>query len=200
MKQFNGYDDAKKNASVNATEKLPAGCYVGKIMGVRYDEGKNGNSDMITLQLDIAEGEQKDFFRKQYEANADENKKWKGKTIVYVPTDDGSVRDGWTKNAFAKWTNSIEQSNPGYSWDWDENKWKGKMVGLAYRNAFKNIEGKDIQYTEIAFPCEVQKVRDGKVPMPKDKIYKGYGSSTKSSVDTEDFVSVPNDSPEDIPF
>lgn len=32
-------------------------------MGVRYENGQNGNSDRIVIQFDIAEGEQKDFLR-----------------------------------------------------------------------------------------------------------------------------------------
>ena len=38
MKSFSGYDDAKKAAQNTSGAKLPAGAYVCKIMGVRYEE------------------------------------------------------------------------------------------------------------------------------------------------------------------
>ena len=64
MKKFSNYDDAKKAAQNTGGAKLPAGAYVCKIMGVRYEEGQDGKSDVLVLQFDITEGEQKDFFKK----------------------------------------------------------------------------------------------------------------------------------------
>lgn len=63
MKEFKNFDEAKKNAEYTGTEQIPVGAYVAKIMGVRYENGQNGNSDRIVIQFDIAEGEQKDFLR-----------------------------------------------------------------------------------------------------------------------------------------
>lgn len=63
MKQFNGFDEAKKAAQFTASAKLPEGAYVAKILGVKFEEGQNGLSDRIAIQFDIAEGEYKDFSR-----------------------------------------------------------------------------------------------------------------------------------------
>ena len=63
MKQFKNYEQAKKNAEYAGGSKLPTGAYVCKIMDVKYQNGENGNSDMIKLQFDISEGEFKDFFK-----------------------------------------------------------------------------------------------------------------------------------------
>lgn len=203
MKKFGGYDEAKKNAQYSASEKLPAGAYVARIMGVRYEAGEDGKSDRIAVQFDIEEGEFKNFFKNQYDANTSEDKKWKGRATVYVPTDDGSERDGWTKNAFAKWTNSLEDSNPGYAWDWDENKWKGKLIGLVFRNAGTVIEGREVTYTEVAFPIDIKTVKDGKAPEAKFKARNGYtGNGASSSAPAQDasFVNVPEGIDEEIPF
>ena len=155
MKQFGGFEDAQKNARYTGGEKLPAGAYVAKVMNVRYTPGENGNSDRIDVQFDIAEGEYKGFFKKQFEENTQEDKKWKGKASVYVPKDDGSEKDGWTKNSFAKWTNAFEDSNGSYKWDWDENKWKGLKVGLMFAETGNVIEGKEVVYTEVRYPMSV---------------------------------------------
>ena len=130
MKSFNGYDDAKKAAQVSALAKLPVGAYVCKVKEVRYESLDWG--DKIVLAFDIHEGEYKDFFAKQFEANTSEDKKWKGKVNIFVPKDDGSEKDGYTKRSFAGWTDSFEKSNKGYSWDWDEKKWKNKLVGIVF--------------------------------------------------------------------
>ena len=104
----------KKSAEYNPGEKLPVGAYVCTILGVRLDEGQNGNSDVITIQFDVAEGDYKGFFQNQYKNNTSEDKKYKGMYRIYTPKDDGTEQDGWTKNAFAKWTTAFEKSNNNY--------------------------------------------------------------------------------------
>lgn len=205
MKQFKGYEDAKKNAQFSASEKLPAGSYVAKILNVKYEDGKDGNSDMIRVQFDISEGEYAGFFKKQYDENTAEDKKFKGQTVIYVPKDDGSEKDGWTANTFAKWTTAFEDSNSGYTWDWKEDKWKGLFIGLVYREVGNVIEGKACKYTEVAFPISAEKVRNGSAPKAKFKAKNGWtedmqnaASDTSSS---DEFMNVPDTvDEEEIPF
>jgi len=190
MKQFNGFDEAKENAKKAGFEKLPAGAYVCKVLGVKYQEGTNGNSDMIMLQFDITEGEYKDYFKNQYEASTQENKKFKGKATIYYPKDDGTEKDSWTKNAFAKWTNAFEDSNPGYKFDWVENKWVGLSVGIVFGETGTVIDGNEIVYTEARFACDVAKVREGKAPEAKFKAKNGYGDSVKPATTSDGFMAV----------
>lgn len=202
MKKFNNYDEAKKNASFQSSEQLPEGAYVCKIMAVKYQEGKDGNSDILTVQFDIAEGDHKGFFRNQYDSDTREDKKWKGKTNIFIPKDDGSEKDTWTKNAFARWTNAIEDSNPGYEWDWDEKKWKDKILGIVFGTTGTRIEGKDITYTEARFPISAEKARKGDFRAAKFKSkngYKGSGSGSGSSSDDGWIAPTASDS-EEIPF
>ena len=204
MKQFGGYDDAKKQAQASGgIGKLPAGAYVCKVIGVKYEQGKDGYSDMIRLQFDVCEGDYKDFFHKQYEANTNEDKKYKGNATVYVPKDDGSEQDGWTKKSFAGWTNAFEESNPGYVWDWDEKKWKNKIIGIVFGETGTVINGKEIVYTEARFGISAQKVRDGEAPAAKFKAKNGYpseGGSASSGSDNNGFLNIPEGAVEDLPF
>lgn len=197
MKAFSNYDEAKKQAQASGSEKLPAGAYVCKILGVKFEVGENGNSDRIAIQFDIEEGENKGFFKKQYEASTSDDKKWKGATRIYVPNDNGSEQDSWTKKSFAGWTNAFELSNPGYTWDWDENKWKGLKVGIVFGETGTKINGKDVVYTEARFAIEVEKVRDGSAPAAKFKSKNGYGENSTSS---DGFMTVPSGSEDEIPF
>jgi len=206
MKKFNGYDEAKKAAQ--STGRLPVGAYICKILGVKYTESPDSDkSDIIEVLFDITEGEYKGFFKKQYENNTSEDKKWKGRAVIYVPLDDGSERDGWTKNAFAKWTDSLEKSNKGYSWDWDEAKWKNKNIGIVFGETGTVLDDREITYTEVRFPVAVELVKSGKAPEGKFKAKNGYtgkGASASSNNPTatgnEDWMSVAEDDPEGLPF
>ena len=202
MKEFKGYASARERANYSSSAKLPVGGYVAKVKEVKYEDGQNGNSDMIRLAFDISEGEYKDFFKKQFEENTQEDKKWKGKTTIYVPLDDGSERDGWTQNAFARWTAAFEESNDGYKWDWDEKKWKNKTVGLIFGEVGTVIDGKEIVYTECRFPESAKKIREGNFKIPNLKKKNGFTGSAASAntSNPNEFVKIPEGIEEEIPF
>jgi len=204
MKQFSGFEDAQKAARYTGSTRLPKGGYVCKILGVKIESGKNGNSDMMKVQFDIAEGELTGFFKKQYDENTDDNKKYKGQTIIYLPKDDGTEQDGWTKNTFAKWTNSLEDSNDGYKWDWDEKKWKNKLIGLVFGETGTVIDGKEIVYTDCRYPVAVSDIRENKFKEPQFKAKNGYGQSKldapTSTGEATDFMNIPDDLQEELPF
>jgi len=203
MQKFGGYDDAKKQAQASGTSKLPAGGYVCKVIGVKYTKGEEGKSDFIEIQFEIAEGEYKGFFQKQYEANTNEDKKYKGRTKIYIPTDDGSEKDGWTKKTFAGWTNAFEESNEGYLWDWDEKKWKNKLIGIVFGETGTVINGRDVVYTEARFAVSAEKIRSGNYPAAKFKAKNGYpseGGSASAGSDNNGFLNIPEGAVEDLPF
>lgn len=200
MKQFGNYEEAKKSAQATGTMKLPVGAYVCKILSVKYETFDWG--DVIALAFDIIEGDQKGFFRTQYDNNQNEDKKWKGSVRINVPKDDGSEQDGWTKRSFAGWVDAFEKSNAGYLWDWDEKKWKDKVVGIVFGETGAVINGRDVVFTEARFAVEADKVRKGTAPEAKFKARKGYpsGNNGGAASDQDGFLSVPAGTDEEIPF
>ena len=200
MKAFNGYDEAKEAAKFSGSERLPIGAYVCEVKNVKYVAGENGNSDRIDILFDITDGEYKNFFKNQYDSDQREDKKWKGRKSIYVPKDDGSEKDGWTKNTFAKWVNGFEDSNSGYKWDWKEDKWKGLKVGIVFGETGTVIDGKEILYTEPRFACDIKKVKDGTAPKAKFVAKKGYTGTNADSTSGSDFMNVPEGIEEEIPF
>lgn len=203
MKQFSGYDKAKEAAQYNPGERLPAGGYVCKVLGVKLVPGTDGNSDQIAVQFDIEEGEYKGFFKKQYDANTNEDKKYKGIVKIYCPRDDGSEKDNWTKNSFARWTDSFEKSNAGYVWDWDESKWKGKLIGITFGDTGTVIDGKEVVYTEARSADSVENIRSGKFYQPKFKAKNGYGNgnaSNSAAASNSGFMDIPEGVEEELPF
>ena len=198
MKKPKGYDEAMIYTD---NRRLPAGGYVVRIDDVTEGTWASGRT-YLDFKFDIAEGEYKDYYTKQFEDSTLEDKKYKGNATVYVPKDDGSEKDGWTKKSFAGWTNAFEESNQGYSWDWDEKKWKGKLVGIVFGDTGTVIEGKEIVYTEPRFAVAAQQVRDGNAPAAKFKAKNGYtgNGSSSSGNGSNDFVQVPETDLDELPF
>lgn len=202
MKQFKDYAET---TTFGTSERLPAGGYVLKILNVRYEEGQNGMSDRIQLMFDIAEGDYAGFFQKQYEAQTGEDKKWKGTMPIYVPTDDGSEKDGWTKKSFKTIIENFEASNPTFKWAWDENALKGLVIGGLFADTYTVIDGREVVYTSLV-PKNVRAVdviRNKKFSIP-DPIKKGNATGTVTQTASPSaapgFMSIPNGVAEEIPF
>lgn len=94
MKPVTGYAEAKAT-NFNSPERLPVGGYVLRILDVKEENYQWG--DVIILRFDIAEGEQKGFFDRQYKAMPDEYKKWKGTYRLNIPQQKGDTEDDINK-------------------------------------------------------------------------------------------------------
>ena len=204
MKPINNFD---KVQGYSGSTQLPVGGYVLKITGVRYEAGQNGYSDRIVIAFDVAEGEFAGFFKKRFDSDTNEDKKWKGTTTLYVPKEDGSKQDEWTARRFKTFTNALEDSNSGYKWDWEESKWKGLLVGGAFGEVHTLIDGKQIQYNTFKSAYSVDDIRKGnfKTPKPqyKNGTYAGSNlqASSNSMPDSNGFYNTDNlDDDEGIPF
>ena len=163
MKSFNGLEIKK---SVSANEPLPAGGYVAKILNAKVEEYNWG--EVLVISFDIAEGEYKDFFSKQYKENTREDKKWKGNFRLTVPQESYQYFDS-QKRTFGNAIWAIEESNPSFRWAWDENALKGKVVGVLFRNYEYDVDGRQGWSTECCTFVSVEDVRTGNFKQPKDK-------------------------------
>ena len=202
MKPINNFD--KVQAYTNGTTQLPIGGYVFNISAVRYENGQNGGSDKIVIAFDVAEGEFTEFFKKKFDADQNEDKKWKGTTTLYIPKEDGSKEDEWTTRKFKTFTNCLEDSNQNYKWDWDENKWKGLLIGGVFGEIFTVIDGKQVKYNAFKFPCSVADIRSGNFKLPKPQYKNGAvpdGSTANNpQADSEGFMTISDNNIEAIPF
>lgn len=187
-------------------EKLPLGAYVCKVMGVRVDSSEYG--EQLAIQFDIAEGEYANYYKQEYAANTNDNKKFKGVMRVWLPRDDGSEKDEWTKSTFKGMCTAFEKSNPGYVWNWNEQTLAGRMIGILFRNEEWEYDGKTGWTVKPFRAISVDTVRSGSFTIPKDKPLKNkasdgfgesYGSYAIPSVGSSDF-SVLNDDDAQFPF
>ena len=163
IRGYNNYS-AKKSVS---REPLPAGGYVCRILDVKLQNYTWG--DVIVLSLDVVKGQYKHFFRKDYQAQSGEDKKWRGTLRLNIPKDDGSEKDAWTKRTFENAMWAFEASNPGYHFDWDEQKLKNLLLGVLYRNREWEMNGSRGWTTESCAATSVEDIRSGSYKTPKDK-------------------------------
>jgi len=186
MKQFNGYAETK---SYSDFQQLPKGAYILRIMNAEEKTNANGTK-YILISCDIEEGEYKGFFMEDYKNQQKEDKKWHCNFFLNEPKDDGSEQDGWTKRRFKTVTEALEESNEGYHWDWDETKWKNKLIGGLFNiRQYESNNGEVREATNLAQFCSVEKVRTGKYRLPKDKLLETKPAEVTAS---SDFMTVPD--------
>lgn len=165
------------------TPKLPPGGYVCKIMYAGVKHSKNGN-EMLCLALDIADGEHKDFYSNIFQgrkAAAKDGEKPNWPCVYYQLT------QGEATAQFKGLTINIEESNPGYHWDFDEKTLKGKLIGGVFREEeFIGQRDNKVHTTvKCAWLCPVEGVEDAEVPAKKclDNAPAGMTGGTVSSDD-----------------
>jgi len=190
MNKPQGYDEAQ--AFTGDFENLPAGAYICTIQGAKLDKTST-DRECLVLALDISEGEHSGYFKKRFDADARADRKWTGTFR--------QVTDGTSTSFFKGMITSIELSNSGFKWDFDETKLKGKKVGAIFgREQYAGNNG-DLKWaTKCLFIRSVEAVKKGIEP-PADK-YLPQGSSTSFSTPPSantSFVNVDVEE-EELPF
>ena len=146
MKAFEGF---KSEANGGKTAMLPAGPYVAKIINVKIDGDEPDQS--LILRLDIAEGEYAGYYTARYKAdeewkNSQYPPKYKGDLRIRIPNPDNK-KAMYPESDLRRFNDAmyrIEQSNPGYAWDWNERGLIGRIVGVNVRAGTYN----DSAYTK----------------------------------------------------
>ena len=186
MKQFK---DFKSERSSTGRETLPAGGYVCQILSAKVEENDWGST--LVIAHDVCEGDYNGIFKRDYDNNTMENKKWRGTFRLKLPKDDGSEQDAWKKRSFNNFIWAVENSNPGYSWAWDEKTLKGKKVGLLYRNKEWEYNGRSGWTTEAAGSESIDNIREGKFKTLKDKPLPEKHAAPVFTEDVEDDGELP---------
>lgn len=101
---------------------LPAGAYVCKIVNaVDYVSEQTGNKS-LKVMVDIADGEFKDYFKQRYDNNQNADKKWDNNACKYLGLGETGIP------FFKGFITSVENSNAGYTWNWDEKTLRDKKI------------------------------------------------------------------------
>ena len=163
-----GYDQAQPISSER--KELPAGGFVLKIVGARETLSKK-KKPMFELLLDVAEGEHKDFFSKAWKADTREDKKWGCKYYQMLTPESAGFFKGLVQD--------IEKSN-NFTWDFDETRLKGKLLGMLFRREEYQKKRVGTGFSTKPFqPRAVSDIREGNFTIPEDLFLKpdtGYSA------------------------
>lgn len=167
MKKIDNWDSVQEAG--NGFETLPIGGYVCEIIKACEKPNKTGNGSHLEIWFDIADGEHKGFFTKDYKAQTSEDKFWRGAFYQNIP-DETSDKYAIQCQFFKRFTNAVEASNDGYHWEWDEKTLKGKRIGIVFGEVERESKnGTRYMITRPDSVVSVQAVEDGKYRLPKTK-------------------------------
>ena len=183
MKQFSSYGSA---APYQDTAKLPPDGYVIGIIGA--EEKTEHWGTFLEIKFDICEGEWTNFYSSQYKSSTLKDKKYKGIYRMSVPREDGSEQDEWTARRFKTDMLAIEESNPGFTWDWDERKLIGRKVGVIFFQKEYEFNGRYGMFTAPHSLRGADKIREGDFKIPEPKLLKnrqGGGGAAFPELDVD---------------
>lgn len=214
MKAFDGYDEVKVN---NFGERLKLGGHICKVLEAKIEEfesKKDGKKyEQLIIKFDIeSPDEQAGFYADKFADDARKdalNAKWKGFHRISVPTNES---EDFIKSTFKAFTTSVEESNPGYKWNWEENTLVGKTFGGVFGlEEFTLDDGRTLSMTRIRFVRSTEKVSEAGIPKVKlaDKTLMDYeeyiakkkaerANENNSSVSNNDAGTISDD--DDLPF
>lgn len=189
MKAFSDYESIE----VSQVAEIPVvpGGYVCAITNAEEAVTSTGRH-YICVSLDIAEGEFKGCYTANYKSQADEYKKWKACLNLWIPTDDGSEQDKWSKQAMKGFMTALSESNksiPNPCWDermWITKKAKPVYIGMLFRNEEWEYNGMTGWNVRPFKACSVDVIRTGAFKTPKDKPLKNkseYNNARQSVTD-----------------
>ena len=101
---------------------LPIGAYECIIKDARINKNEESGKETLKVSVDILTGDYKDYYKKRYDNNTNADKKWDNNAVRYLAFKGDNV------SYFKGFITCVENSNPGYTWDWDETKLKDKKV------------------------------------------------------------------------
>ena len=190
IRQFGDYAATKAYGDY---EQLPKGGYVMQIKGVELRTNSNG--EYLFISADVFEGDYAGFFTREYKNQQREDKKWHCNYLLNIPKDDGSEQDGWAKRRFKTFTEALEDSNSGYHFDWDETKFKGKLIGgLFNEREYEKSNGEIGRAINWAGVVAADRIRSGDYKVPDDKLLKPAAANSTG------FMQIPDNVDDDLPF
>ena len=167
MVKPNNYDGTQEYGDF---QPLELGGHICKIMSVEETKSNTGK-DMLKIYLDIAEGNQTNYYADQYRADSRADKKWG--CIVYQLIED---KDGNTNRGLKTFITSIEKSNKGFTVAWGDkfaDCLKDKVVGGVFgREQYQNSKGELKFSTKCMSFRSIETIKSG-VEVPADKLLAG---------------------------
>ena len=201
MKKIENWNEIEAKG-MDDFKALPIGAYECVIKDARLNHNEENGKNTLKISIDIASGEYKDYFLKAYENDTRIDRKWNNNAVRYLAYEGDNVA------YFKGFIKTIENSNVGYTWDWDETKLKGKKVcGVFQYEEYEKQDGtKGIKVRLNKFRS-LDKMKDIEVQNSVKKLdgtyvdYEEYINSKNSSNEPfSDFGNIVEISSDSLPF
>lgn len=191
MNKPTGYDELQVGGDFTPVE---LGGHHMIIKGVREELSKNGN-DMIVVAFDFAKNDkQPNYFTDLFEKDIRPDKKWPNAGTTYILTMDATDNDK-VNRSFKRFITAFEKSND-VECDWGNkfcDQFKGKKIGGVFGIVEEEYNGEVKHRHKLRWFCEDSKAETADIP--KEKLLNSTVQQRRN-----EFVAVPDDSPEEIPF
>ena len=159
MQPIEGWNEAP--AYTGEFETLPPGVYKCQVVQVNITKTQSGK-EMMVICFDIAEGPFKDYYMKQFKSRQKTDKDVKYPGIFRQLTRGDSLP------FFKGVITSIEKSNPGYRWNWEEKSLVKKYFGGIFgREEYMGNDGKKHMSTKCVQIRSLDGMKDAKIPEDK---------------------------------
>ena len=156
----NNYDESA--VYTGEFNDLPNGAY-NCIIKNAIDTVSYKGERMLEIWVDISEGEHRGYFQNLYESQKQytDSPKWRGIIRQLI--------DGKSTPYFKGLISNIQKSNPGYVFDFAEEKLFGKKIGGVFRHKQYAAQDGTLKFAvECWYLCDISQVKD--ILIPEDKL------------------------------
>ena len=115
---------------------LPIGAYECVIKDAKINHNEITGKNTLKISVDIASGEYKDYFKKRYDSNTAIDRRWDNNATKYL------AFEGENTSFFKGFITTVENSNVGYKWSWEESTLRDKkIVGVFQYEEYEKQDG-----------------------------------------------------------
>ena len=135
MKKIENWDNIEAKG-MDDFKALPIGAYECKIVNAVENHNEQSGKTTLKVMVDIASGEYKDYFKKRYDSNTAIDRRWDNNATKFL------AFEGENTSFFKGFITTVENSNVGYKWNWEESTLRDKkLVGVFQYEEYEKQDG-----------------------------------------------------------
>ena len=156
MEKINNWNEVEAKG-MEDFKALPIGAYECIIKEAEVHKNQETGKESFKVSIDIATGEYKDYFQKRYDNNNSSDKKWDNNATRYLAFQGDNV------SYFKGFITCVENSNIGYTWNWDEATLKGKKIcGVFQYEEYEKQDGSKAVKVRLSKFRSMDKMQEAK--------------------------------------
>lgn len=156
MEKINNWNEVEAKG-MEDFKALPIGAYECIIKEAEVHKNQETGKENFKVAIDIATGEYKDYFQKRYDNNNSSDKKWDNNATRYL------AFQGENVSYFKGFITCVENSNAGYTWNWDEATLKGKKIcGVFQYEEYEKQDGSKAVKVRLSKFRSMDKMQEAK--------------------------------------